>query len=131
MQYNEIINQGREWLSTLTWYEIEDHIDDKEEYFSSMSCLDIFTAIENLYDGGVLWFLMDHEIIKAGEIVVNIGRRKFATITDVKTFYTLHNIKSKPSEQYPYNLNIKGLGLKQCETITECLASLEKYAISC
>jgi len=58
-------------------------------------------------------------IRKKGKIV--------AKCYDRAIYYPLMGIKSQFSSQYPYSIEIKGIGSRECETVEECETFINKY----
>ncbi len=64
---------------------------------------------------------------KDGEATIYDGRKPLATIIDRAVFYETKRIKSSYSPQYPYSVTIKGVGMRECETLSEAIMYANKY----
>jgi hypothetical protein len=63
---------------------------------------------------------------KDGKAIVKKGNKIIAKVIDRKKFYKINNIKSTYSSKYPYSIEMSG-GIRECETIEECIYYIEKY----
>ena len=64
---------------------------------------------------------------KHGAAEIKRGRKIIATIFNRAEFYAFHRIKNRFSEQYPYSLEIKGVGIRECESLDDAIFHLNKY----
>lgn len=63
----------------------------------------------------------------AGESIIKQGRKIFAKVYDREEYHKHAGLEKFWSEKYPYSLEIRSMGIRECETLEEVKFFINKY----
>jgi hypothetical protein len=67
------------------------------------------------------------ELAEKGKTVYKVNGKAVAKIYDRAIFYELNKIPAKFSARFPYSLEIKNVGARECASLTEVIEFINKY----